>query len=301
MRNSRVTWLPDYHREEYRLLKSCCYAIGMSQPKPARTEFPEVGKGISGIRLSYYRDLLRELVVRDMKLRYKRSILGIAWSLLNPLLQLLVFSFVFRFIIPLRIPDYTLFLFSGILMWSWFQASLYSATSTIVENPSLIRQPGFPAGILPLVTVMSNTINFLLALPVLLISVWASGHLPNAAIFALPFVVLVQFVLTLSISYYLAALHVPYRDTQYLLGILLMLGFYLVPIFYNSAAIPARFQPIYRLNPVVGILEGYRAILLHGQMPNLVPLSLTFVISLLVLALGWSVFTRVSYSFIEEL
>jgi len=252
-------------------------------------------------KLTYYSDLLRQLVVRDLKLRYKRSVLGIAWSLLNPLLQLLVFSFVFRFIIPLHIPDYTLFLFSGILMWSWFQASLYSATSTIVDNPALIRQPGFPSGILPVVTVMSNTINFLLALPVLLVSVWASGHLPNASLVALPFVIVVQFVLTLGISYYLAVLHVPYRDTQYLLGILLMLGFYLVPIFYNSAAIPARFQPIYRLNPVVGILEGYREILLHGRTPHLAPLLFTFLISLIVLALGWSLFTRVSYSFIEEL
>lgn len=246
-------------------------------------------------------DLLRELVVRDLKLRYKRSVLGIAWSLLNPLLQLLVFSFVFRYLIPLHIPDYTIFLFSGILMWTWFQASLYSATGAIVDNTMLIRQPGFPSGILPVVTVTSNTINFLLALPVLLGVVWATGHHPNLSLIALPFVILIQFILTLSISYYLAILHVPYRDTQYLLGILLMLGFYLVPIFYNAANIPAKYQPIYRLNPVVGILESYRSILLHGQMPPAVPLVITGLISLMILALGWSLFTRVSYRFIEEL
>jgi lipopolysaccharide transport system permease protein len=253
------------------------------------------------IRLRYSWDLVRELVSRDLKLRYKRSVMGIAWSLLNPLLQLLVFSFVFRYIIPLHIPDYTLFLFSGILMWSWFQSSLYSATSAIVDNPTLIRQPGFPSGVLPVVTVLSNTVNFLLALPVLLIFAWASGHAPNASILALPFVMAVQLVLTLSISYYLAVLHVPYRDTQYLLGILLMLGFYLVPIFYNAASIPERFQPLYRVNPVVGILEGYRSILLHGQVPHFAPLMTTLVLSLMILALGWSLFTRVSYTFIEEL
>lgn len=252
-------------------------------------------------RLSYFLDLVRELVVRDLKLRYKRSVLGIAWSLLNPLLQLLVFSIVFRYIIPLHIPDYTLFLFSGILMWSWFQSSLYSASSAIVDNPTLIRQPGFPSGVLPVVTVLSNTVNFVLALPVLLISAWATGHAPNASIVALPFVMTVQFFLILSVSYYLAVLHVPYRDTQYLLGIVLMLSFYLVPIFYNSASIPVRFQPLYQLNPVVGILEGYRAILLHGQLPNLIPLLTTLVMSLIILALGWSLFTRVSYTFIEEI
>jgi lipopolysaccharide transport system permease protein len=251
--------------------------------------------------LSYFCDLVRELVARDLKLRYKRSVLGIAWSLLNPLLQLLVFSIVFRYIIPLHIPDYTLFLFSGILMWTWFQSSLYSSTSVIVDNPTLIRQPGFPSGVLPIITVLSNTVNFVLALPVLLISAWATGHAPNSSILALPFVMIVQFFLTLSISYYLAVLHVPYRDTQYLLGILLMLGFYLVPIFYNSASIPVRYQALYHLNPAVGILEAYRSIFLQGRVPHLVALSTTLVISLIVLALGWSLFTRVSYTFVEEL
>jgi homopolymeric O-antigen transport system permease protein len=99
--------------------------------------------------LTYRVDLVRELVARDLKLRYKRSVLGIAWSLLNPLLQLMVFSFVFRYLIPLHIPDYTLFRFSGILMWTWFQASLYSATGAIVDNPMLIRQPDFPIGTSP--------------------------------------------------------------------------------------------------------------------------------------------------------
>jgi len=149
--------------------------------------------------------------------------------------------------------------------------------------------------------VLSNTVNFILALPVLLIFAWATGHVPNTSILALPFVMAVQFFLTLSISYYLAVMQVPYRDTQYLLGILLMLGFYLVPIFYNSSSIPERFQPLYRLNPVVGILEGYRSILLYGQAPQLFPLSMTLVASLVILMLGWTLFTRVSYTFIEEL
>src|SRR6516164_6282848 len=243
--------------------------------------------------IRYHLDLLRELVARDLKLRYKRSVLGIGWSLLNPLLQLLIFSFVFRHLIPLKIPDYTLFLFSGILMWNWFQSSLCSTTSVIVDNPALIRQPGFPCGILPFVTVMSNTINFLLALPVLLAFVWATGHPPNASLLALPFVIVVQFLLTLSISYYLAILHVPYRDTQYLLAIVLMLGFYFVPIFYSAALIPEKFQPIYRLNPVVGILDGYRSILLYGHAPPVGPLLLTGLISLAILAFGWSLFSRV--------
>lgn len=269
-----------------------------SKHQPAGSKRMQRGKAN---RFRYSFDLLRELVVRDLKLRYKRSVLGIAWSLLNPLLQLAVFGFVFGYLIPLKVPDFTLFLFIGILVWTWFQASLYAATGAIVDNPTLIRQPGFPVGMLPVITVMSNTVNFLLALPVLLISLWIGGHLPTRSMLALPLVILLQFVLTLGISYFLAMLHVSFRDTQYMLGIALMLGFYLVPIFYDAASLPARYQPIYHLNPVVGIVEAYRAILLHGNLPPMLPLLVIGLVSCVLLALGSALFVRASYRFVEEL
>ena len=114
-------------------------------------------------RVVYVRDLLHVLVARDMKLRYKRSILGVAWSLLNPLAQALVFSFVFVSVLPLNIPDYPLFLLAGLLAWNWFNSSLMLATGAIVDNRELIRRPGFPAAILPVVTVASDLIHFLIA------------------------------------------------------------------------------------------------------------------------------------------
>ena len=104
-------------------------------------------------RASYLADLTRELVVRDIKLRYKRSILGIGWSLLNPLLQFLVFYGVFRWILPVNIPDYAVFLLTGILAWNWFQSSLNFGCVVITDSASLIRQPGFPAAILPVIAV----------------------------------------------------------------------------------------------------------------------------------------------------
>ena len=107
-------------------------------------------------RLIYVRDLLRELVLRDLKLRYKRSALGIGWSLLNPLAQVLVFTFLFRVVVPLGIPDYHLFVFTGVLAWSWFQQSVVAATGAITDNRELIRQPGFPAAVLPAVTVAAD-------------------------------------------------------------------------------------------------------------------------------------------------
>src|SRR6266545_5983227 len=117
--------------------------------------------------LIYIRDLLRVLVARDFKLRYKKSILGIAWSLLVPLAQLAVMYVVFNQILRLNIPHYTSFLLSGILPWIWFQTSLVTSSMTIVENRELVKQVGFPVGVLPTVTVLSQMVHFLLALPIL--------------------------------------------------------------------------------------------------------------------------------------
>jgi lipopolysaccharide transport system permease protein len=112
------------------------------------------------------RDLLRELVVRDMKLRDKRSCLGVGWTLVNPLSQLLVFDFVFRVLFRVNEPNFSAFLFIGIISWNWFSSALLQSTTAILENRDLIRQPGFPAGILPVVTVIAHLIHFLITLPI---------------------------------------------------------------------------------------------------------------------------------------
>lgn len=251
-------------------------------------------------QLVHARDLLIELVARDMKLRYKRSMLGVAWSLLNPLAQLLVFTFVFRLVLPLNIPHYTSFLFTGVLVWSWFQSSLVAATGAITDNRDLIRRPGFPVALLPVATVLTNLIHFLLALPILLLLLVLDGGRLSGALLALPVVVALQFGLTLSLGYLIATCHVPFRDTQYLLGIALMLGFYLTPVFYDAAAIPDRFWPLYRLNPMVHLLAAYRT-LLDGAWPDAATLMLLAAGVAAVMVAGVTIFRRASEHFVEEL
>src|SRR5436190_23207694 len=112
-------------------------------------------------QLVYRRDLLRELVGRDLKLRYKRSMLGMAWALINPLMQLVVFTFLFRKVVRLDIPHYSSYVFSGVLAWNWFQTSLYMGAGAIVDNRELIRRPRFPAAVLPAVTISTNLIHYL--------------------------------------------------------------------------------------------------------------------------------------------
>jgi lipopolysaccharide transport system permease protein len=256
---------------------------------------------IQAHKLIYLRDLLRELVARDMKLRYKRSVLGFAWSLLNPLAQLAVLSFIFNLVLPLSITNYPAFLFTGLLAWSWFYSSLIAATSAIVDNRDLIKRPGFPSAILPTVTVTSHLVHFVLALPVLLVFLVLSGIHLTGTVLLLPLIVVLQFALTLGLAYLLATFHVTFRDTQYLLGIFLLLGFYLTPIFYDASVIPPVYQPLYRLNPMYHLIDAYRAILLRGRVPDL---RLLAMLSLLILGLVWvgyKIFTRASYQFVEEL
>jgi lipopolysaccharide transport system permease protein len=252
-------------------------------------------------RLIYHADLLGELVGREIKIRYKRSILGIAWTLLNPLSQVLVFAFVFRYVLPLGIPDYPSFLFTGILAWGWFQTSLLSGSTAIVDNGALIRQPGFPIAILPVVTTATHLVHFLLALLVLLPFLALTGHRLSMTLALLPALVGLQFLLSLSLAYLVAPLHVSFRDTQYTLGVLLLLGFYLTPVFYDSASIPAQYWVLYRLNPLVHLIGAYRDIILRGRWPDPSPLVLLASMASGLLLLGYRTFVRASYHFVEDL
>ena len=249
----------------------------------------------------YLRDLLRELTVRDMKVKYMDSVLGIAWSLMAPLLQLLVYNFMFSLVLNLNIPNYASFAYSGMLAWTWFQASLFEAAGAITSSRELIRQPAFPVAVLPAVTVTTNLIHFLLALPILICILTASSTTPGLAILTLPIVMAVQFVLTLSLAYLVAAANVIFRDTQHLLGVLLQLLFFLTPVFYDASAVPASYQLLYRLNPMVHLVDAYRAILLHGTAPNWGSLLVLSGLAAGILYVSLRLFKRVSYRFVEEL
>lgn len=254
-----------------------------------------------GMKWLYLRDLLFELVARDMQLRYKRSMLGLAWSLINPLLQLLVLSFVFKTILPLNIPAYPAFLFCGLLPWTWFQSAIFAGSSAVVDQPELIRRPGFPVAILPVVTVTTQLVHFLLALPILAVFIALNGIPLSAWMWGLPGIIVVQFVLTLSISYFLSALNVFFRDTQYLIGIALLLGFYLSPVFYDPSSIPAHIAWLYNLNPMVTIIVSYRSALLYNEAIAWAPLGVILTASLGLLWVGIKVFRSASQAFVEEL
>lgn len=252
-------------------------------------------------RLVYFFDLFRELVALETKSRYKRSLLGIAWSLVNPLMQLVVLSFLFSKVVSLGIPNYPLFVFTGILPWNWFITSLPGGTISVVENRGLVKWPGFPSAILPLISVASHLVQFLLALPLLFLCMLFWGGHMTWAIVALPLVVSLQFGFTLGLAYLLAPLHVRFRDTQHILGILLMLAFYLTPVFYDASAIPARYEFLFDLNPMMHLIAAYRIILIDGELPNPMTLLVLSVFIGGLLLVAYKTFVWASYQFDEDL
>jgi lipopolysaccharide transport system permease protein len=266
-----------------------------------RAFIPGAGNWLLSRRWVHLRDLLRELVARDIRLRYRGSVLGMAWTLLNPITELLVLMFVFGAVLPLGIPNYSAYLFTGLLVYTWFQSSLFYASASIVNNRDLIRRPDVPLSVLPVVSVASTLIHFVISLPVLFFLIVLSGIDLTAAALALPALIGVQFVLVLGLAYPLSAIHVWFRDTQYLLRLALQLLFFMTPIFYEATTIPERFQYIYRLNPMVEIVEGYKDVLIRGVLPPVRSWAILAAFSFVLLFLGLGVFNRASRRFVDEL
>jgi lipopolysaccharide transport system permease protein len=252
-------------------------------------------------RLLYYGDLLRELVVRDIKLRYKRSVLGMAWSLLSPLAQLLVYVFVFQVGLRLNMPNYPTFVFIGVLAYGWFQTGLGSATAAVTENRALIKRPGFPVPLLPAVPITTALIHFLLGLPVLLIFILVSGGRLNGTFLILPLVIMLEFLLILGLGFLTSTFQVTYRDTQHLLSVFLMLFFFLTPVVYDASRIPPPYQLIFLFNPMAHLIAAYRAILLEASLPDFRSMLILGVFVSALAWLGHMVYVRASHRFPEEL
>jgi lipopolysaccharide transport system permease protein len=247
------------------------------------------------------RDLAIQLVLRDLKLRYRRTLIGLAWSFAFPIGQIVVLSFIFTVVLPTRVGKYSAFVSIGVLAWTWFQSSLVMAATSITGNRELVRHPGFPSTVLPISVVGTNLILFLMAFPaIVLVAIYDGGHF-GVGTAALPLVIAVQFLLTLGISYLVASLNVSFRDTQQMVALLLLLFFFLTPIFYDPGSVPAAYRTLYDLNPFVILLDGYRVTLLHGTIPNLFGLTEIGLIGAAMVVAGHFLFQRASHNFAEEI
>jgi lipopolysaccharide transport system permease protein len=251
-------------------------------------------------RWRHLRDVIRVLVMRDQRSRYKSTVFGVIWAVASPALFLMTFYVLFRFVMPLQVEDYAAHLFIGLVAWAWFQGSVTESVATIVGNPGLMSQPGFPRAALPAAAAVSNLLTLVLTLPLLVVILAASATRPGWAALALPLLVLLQLLVVLAFSYLVAALNVTFRDLQYIVPIVLQLGYFVTPIFYDAAAVPDGPRQVLALNPMLQIIEGYRAVLIRGEWPDAGPLAAVALGAVLGLAAAVAIFRRASLRFLED-
>lgn len=258
------------------------------------------------VRLFRHRSLIRTLVVRELKARYRGSVLGFFWSFLNPLLLLLVYSFVFTTVIDrgdlAGLEPYAVFLFCGLLPWTWFSSSLNESAGTLIVNANLIKKVVFPVETLPVATVLSNLCHFLFGLPILF-GFLAYHEIPLRAadLIWFPAVVAVQLCLTLGLAMLLAALTVHFRDVRDLLANGLTLWFFASPILYEMSAVPPDVRAVMTLNPFAHLAISYQEILFHeGPFGHRKQLLAVAAGSAGLFVLGYWFFDRLRDSFAEE-
>lgn len=248
-----------------------------------------------------YRHMLKTLVKQDIRGRYKGSIFGFLWTLLNPLLLLAVYSVVFQFIFKLDIEYYTIYLFIALMPWNTLSNTIAMGTNCVTGNAGILKKVYFPREILPLATVISNVVNYIFSLVIIFIALLFFSPIGlSAYVFLLPVMIIIQAIFTLGITLMLSAFNVYVRDVQYIMNPVMMIWMYACPILYSVDMVPEKFRTIYNLNPMVKIIEGYRDILYYQQMPNLKWLAIIFGISLVILYIGYVVFEKLQRRFAEE-
>ncbi len=258
-----------------------------------------------------YRELVINLVIRDLKVRYKNSALGFLWSLLNPLAMMAVFTVVFTFMMPDNaIPKFPVFVLCALLPWNFFRESVMGSIASIVGNSYLIKKVYFPREVLPLSVILSSLVNFLLALIVLFGMLFIFRVRLTRWALLLPLVIFTQLLFTLGLGFMLSTANVFYRDTGMIMDVVMLAWFFVTPIFYHIAILPQHqlllgfdlniHRLTYILNPMASLIATYRVILYDGARPALDFFFRTFVTSLLTMIVGYLVFMRYSKVFAEE-
>jgi lipopolysaccharide transport system permease protein len=251
-------------------------------------------------RLVYLTDVTLHLARRDLALQHRGSVLGWLWGLVPPLLQLLVTYFVFTKVIPLDVDDYPVFLLTGILAWSWFVRSLSLGAVSLEQRRELVHRPGFPTIVLPVKTTLAGLLDYLLALPVLLVALAATSKLGATALF-LPILLGLQMLLLVGLAWIVAPLQVFFRDVQHIVIVVITLGFWLTPIFYEQSMAPERFDVIYKLNPMAYLIGWQRDILLNGSLPSAGSVLALLAVVIGVAGVGYAVFRTLRDRVPEEL
>jgi ABC-type polysaccharide/polyol phosphate export permease len=238
------------------------------------------------------RELIWALAIKELQVRYKRSALGFLWALLNPLLMMLILTMVFSTVMRVPVQHYPIFLISTLLPWTFFSQSLSYSVESVVSNGDLLKKVYVAKSVFPMAAVLSNIINFLLSMVplILLLIVFRFPFYWTWIYLLIPFLSLVLF--TLGCGFFFAMANVFFRDMAHILQVILSAWFYFCPIIYSLDFVPTRYRPIFRLNPLVYPLNGFRLAIYYGLLPSPQSMALSLGTGLATLLLGYGLFRR---------
>lgn len=249
-----------------------------------------------------YRELLKTNVKKEIRGKYKNSFLGVLWSFLNPLLQILVYAIVFPLIMKNNEKSYVVFLCCGLIPWTFFSTAITRAAFTMIENGNIIKKVYFPREILPMSICISEAVNFLISTIIIIAFVLFNGLGLTTYILFYPIIYIVQFLLVLAISFIVSSVTVYIRDLQHLIGVALQLLFYATPIVYNANTIAGTgFEWVLAINPMTYIIGAYRDIFYNQVMPDIKSLLILGGILIVACVIGYMIFNKLQKGFAEEL
>lgn len=254
-----------------------------------------------------HRVLIWSFVKRDLLARYRGSAVGLFWSAIHPLIMLGLYTFVFSTILKVRVgasegtDQFALYLFCGLLPWNAFAEGLNRSTGVILENTNLIKRAVFPSEILPVYPVITGIVTELIGFTILVAALLVTGHPIRPVMLLLPFILLLQAVLTTGLAWIIAGTTVFIRDLGQMLGMVLTLWVFLTPIFYPPSVVPQSMQVFLAVNPMYALVEAYRSVILRGEFPALEGVALIAVIGVVAFLAGYRVFTRMQPAFADVL
>lgn len=248
-----------------------------------------------------YREMIYMLVKRELRGRYKGSVLGFFWTFLNPLLQLAVYTMVFSFIMRAGIENYHIFLFVALIPWIFLSTSVQGGSTCILGQKSLVAKIYFPRQVLPIAHVTTCFVNMLLCFLVVFTVVALSIGLKISLLFYLIPILLIEYLLALGLTFIVSAITVYFRDMEHILGILVMAWQFLTPVMYSIDMVPEEMRGLFSLNPMTPVITAYRHVLYYQTVPEIGTMMSALVMGIISLLAGWCLFDKLQRSFAEEL
>lgn len=250
--------------------------------------------------LKNYREFLKSNVKKDIRGKYKGSFLGVLWSFINPLLSVLVYAIVFPYIMKIKVENYLIYLITGIIPWTFFTSSINMGIISILSNADIIKKVYFPRIILPISTVTSCLVNFLISCVIILLFCIGSGLGLSIHLLWLPIIAIIQYVMLLGFTFILSAIEMYMRDIEHIVNFILSMAFYVTPILYTPDIFPENLSWVLKINPMAYLVNAYRSIFFYQEMPDLMGVGIVSIFSIAIFFVGYFIFEKLQKGFAEE-